>query len=68
MPEWKQEIRRRLASLRPESTREATIVEERAQHLDDCYAESRSGGATPAEAKRLTLSESGAPAFYISAC
>ena len=32
MPDWKPEIRRRLANLRLEPTREAAIVEELAQH------------------------------------
>ncbi|MBA3439126.1 MAG: ABC transporter permease [Pyrinomonadaceae bacterium] len=57
MPEWKQEIRGRLAGLQLAPTREAAIVEELAQHLDDCYAELLSGGATPAEAERQTLAE-----------
>jgi predicted permease len=48
MPEWRDEIRRRLAGhgLRPE--REAEIVEEVAQHLEDRYHERLSGG-TPAD-------------------
>src|SRR5437868_7629382 len=57
MPEWKQEIREHLAALKLKPTREAEIVEELAQHLDDYYAELLSGGATPAEAKRRTLAE-----------
>jgi putative ABC transport system permease protein len=57
MPEWKPEIRQRLASLKLEPTREAAIIEELAQHLDDCYAELLAGGATPAEAYQQTLVE-----------
>ncbi len=57
MPEWKQEIRRRLAGLQLEPAREAAIVEELAQHLDDHYAESLAGGETEAEAYRQTLTE-----------
>ncbi|MEP7340698.1 MAG: ABC transporter permease [Acidobacteriota bacterium] len=57
MPEWKPEIRRRLASLQLAPTREAAIIEELSQHLDDCYAESLASGATPAEADRRTLAE-----------
>ncbi|MGH9850562.1 MAG: ABC transporter permease [Blastocatellia bacterium] len=57
MPDWKPEIRRRLAKLKLEPAREAAITEELAQHLDDCYAESLSGGATEAEAERRTLAE-----------
>jgi putative ABC transport system permease protein len=57
MPDWKPEIRRRLTSLRLAPTREAAIVEELAQHLDDYYAELLAGGATSAEAYRATLVE-----------
>ncbi len=57
MPEWKREIRRRLANLHLEPTREAEIVEELSQHLDDRYEELLTSGATPAEAERLTLAE-----------
>jgi putative ABC transport system permease protein len=57
MPEWKQEIRQRLAGLKLEPTREAAIVEELAQYLDDCYAELRSGGATEVEAYQIALAE-----------
>src|SRR5262249_58751724 len=37
--------------------REAAIVEELAQDLEDCYAELLAGGATEAEAYRQTLAE-----------
>jgi predicted permease len=57
MPEWRSEIRRRLASLKLEPTREVAIVEELAQHLDDCYAELLASGATEAEAERQTRAE-----------
>jgi putative ABC transport system permease protein len=57
MKEWKQEIRKRLAPLKLEPAREAAIVEELSQHLEDCYEELLAGGATPAEAKRRTLAE-----------
>jgi putative ABC transport system permease protein len=57
MPDWKHEIRRRLAGVKLEPTREAAIVEELAQLLDDCYEESLSGGATPAEAYSDALAE-----------
>ena len=57
MPEWKQEIRKRLAKLQLESTREAAIIEELSQHLEDCYEELLAGGATPVEAERLTLAQ-----------
>jgi predicted permease len=57
MPDWKPEIRRRLAKLKLEPTREAAIVEELAQYLADCYAESLASGATEAEAYQRTLAE-----------
>src|SRR5262249_61787929 len=57
MPDWKPEIRRRLAGLQLAPTREAAIVEELAQYLDDYYAELLAGGATEAEAHRQTLTE-----------
>jgi putative ABC transport system permease protein len=57
MPEWKQEIKQRLAGLKLEPAREATIVEELSQHLDDYYAELLAGGSVPGEAERQTLAE-----------
>ncbi|MCI0388502.1 MAG: ABC transporter permease [Acidobacteria bacterium] len=57
MPEWEPEIRRRLANLKLEPPREAAIIEELAQFLEDCYAELRSSGATEAEAYQQTLAE-----------
>ncbi|MGH9853002.1 MAG: ADOP family duplicated permease, partial [Blastocatellia bacterium] len=57
MPDWKSEIRSRLAGLHLAPLRENAIVEELAAHLDDCYAELLSGGATEAEAYRATLAE-----------
>ncbi len=57
MPEWKPEIRARLAGLQLAPAREAAIVEELAQHLDDCYEELLAGGATQDEASRAALAE-----------
>ena len=57
MIDWKPEIRRRLEKLQLEPTREAAIVDELAQHLDDCYTELLTDGASEAEAYRQTLSE-----------
>jgi putative ABC transport system permease protein len=57
MPEWKDEIMQRLAGLQLTPTREAEIVEELTQHLEDYYAESLAGGATPEEAYRAALTE-----------
>ena len=57
MPDWKPEIRRRLANLQLPPTREAAIVEELAQHLEACYADFLASGATKEEAERLTRAE-----------
>jgi hypothetical protein len=56
-PQWESEIRQRLTGLHLASTREAAIVEELAQYLDDHYAELLAGGASEAEAYRQTLTE-----------
>jgi len=57
MPDWKEEITSRLASLKLAPAREAEIVEEVAQHLEDRYRELVAGGATEEEARRLALEE-----------
>jgi putative ABC transport system permease protein len=57
MPEWNVEIRERLANLKIEPAREAEIVEELSQHLDDRYTESLAIGASPEEASRIALAE-----------
>jgi putative ABC transport system permease protein len=57
MPDWKPKIRRRLTNLQLDPTREAAIVEELAQHLDDYYAELLASGVTAAQASRQTLAE-----------
>src|SRR5262247_148503 len=60
MREWDEEISQLLAKLKLEPAREAAIVREISQHLDDCYREALSSGATPAEAERRALEELGA--------
>jgi putative ABC transport system permease protein len=57
MPEWGEEVRKRLARLHLEPAHEAEIVEELAQHLEDVYQRSLRGGATEAEAKNAALQE-----------
>jgi hypothetical protein len=57
MPEWKEEVRKRLTGLRLAPAHEAEIVEELAQHLEDVYERAISSGATEAEAKRAALQE-----------
>jgi putative ABC transport system permease protein len=57
MPDWKPEIRRRLLKLKLEPTREAAIIEELAQHLDESYAELLAGGMSEADAYRHVQAE-----------
>ena len=57
MPDWKAEIRRRLAALRLAPVREAEIVEELSQHLDDRYRELLTQGLGPDDAAQAALSE-----------
>jgi len=57
MPEWKEEIRKRLSRNNLAPAQEAEIVEELAQHLDDVFEQARRSGATEAEAKRAALQE-----------
>jgi putative ABC transport system permease protein len=54
---WADEVRARLASLRLSPTREAEIVDELSQHLDDRYRELIAGGASPEDATRLALAD-----------
>ena len=57
MPDWKPEIRKRLASLQIEPTRENEIVEEIAGHLEDRYQEMLSRGVARDEAELATRTE-----------
>lgn len=57
MPDWKNEIRRRLANVRLSAARENEIVEELAQHLDDVYEQALRNGSTEHEARRIARSE-----------
>src|SRR5262245_5499911 len=56
-PQWKSEIRLLLAGSRLAPSREAAIVEELAQYLEDYYAELLAGGASEAEAYEQALAE-----------
>ena len=57
MPDWTQHVRSRLSLLRLSPTREAEIIEELSQHLDDRYRELIAGGMSPDEATRLALAD-----------
>jgi predicted permease len=57
MPEWKDEVSKRLASLKLEPLRESEIIDELAQHLADRYGELLAGGARPEAAYRAVLIE-----------
>lgn len=57
MGEWHREIEKRLAGLKLPPAREAEIVEELAQHLEDRYQELLAGGAKEGEARRSALEE-----------
>jgi predicted permease len=57
MPEWIHHLRPRLEGLRLGPAREAEIVEELSQHLDQRYDELRADGASEADARRLAIEE-----------
>lgn len=57
MPDWKQEIEKRLAGLALEPAREAEIIEELSQHVEDRHVELVAGGATAEQASRAVLAE-----------
>ena len=57
MPEWDADLRARLAGLQLTPAREAEIIEELSQHLDDRYEELQASGASNADARRMTLEE-----------
>ena len=57
MPDWSRQLRERLRRLSLGAEREAEIVEELSQHLDERYDELRRDGIADAEAQRLALAE-----------
>ena len=57
MPDWKKEIRHRLANAGIEPAREEEIVEELAQHLDDVYHRALAKGLSDQESKQMALRE-----------
>jgi putative ABC transport system permease protein len=54
---WTEHLRSRLAPLRLNPAREAEIVEELSQHLDQRHEELRSAGTSDAAARRLAIEE-----------
>src|SRR5438552_2028357 len=61
MPDWKAEVKARLAGLSLSPARELEIIEEISQHLQDRYEQELIRGATEEEAQRALLEELNAP-------
>jgi len=57
MPEWREEVRSRLAGLKLAPADEYEIVEELAQHLEDVYELALRAGASGREARQVALRE-----------
>src|SRR3954471_14205785 len=57
MPEWKAEIRKRLAELNLAATREVEILEEVAVHIQDHYEELLASGMSKQEASDRALAD-----------
>ena len=57
MPDWKNLVRQRLKPLQLAAAAESDLAEEVAQHLEDLFAELRSGGAGAEEAYRQAMAE-----------
>ncbi len=57
MSRWRDDIRRRLAAANLDPAREAEIMQELEQHLDDRYAEMRATGRTDTDARAAALDE-----------
>lgn len=57
MPDWKAEVAQRLDALHLDPAREAVIVEELSQHLEDRYTELIAAGNSESDAARIALEE-----------
>jgi putative ABC transport system permease protein len=57
MPDWKDEVKRRLRGLQVSPVNEAEIVEELAQHVDDVYQRALANGASEENARWAALSQ-----------
>src|SRR5215467_7482797 len=61
MPDFKHEIRKRVAELGLSPVREAEIVEELSQHLEEEYERALTTGASDDEARQQALEQLNAP-------
>ena len=57
MPDWKAEVKARLAGLSLSPARELEIIEELSQHLEDEYEQALSRGVSEDEAERAVLAD-----------
>src|SRR5258708_696314 len=57
MPDWKAEIRKRLAGLNLSATREIEIIEEVSEHIEGRYEDLLAGGMSEIEAARCALAD-----------
>src|SRR5258708_17310931 len=57
MPDWKAELRERIADLNLDPTHEADLLEELSQHLQDRYEELLSSGVSAVEAHAKVLDD-----------
>ena len=57
MPDWRPEIRARLTGVRLSPAREAEIIEELSQHLEDRWREQVAAGADPETARQQALGD-----------
>jgi predicted permease len=55
MPDWSKHIRSLLVEIQLDATREAEIIEELTQHLNDAYEDGLANGLSPQEAERVAL-------------
>lgn len=59
MPDWSAYLREQVAALALDPVREAEIVEELSQHMNDRFAELTAGGTAEDEARRIVIEEAG---------
>jgi putative ABC transport system permease protein len=64
-PSWKDEIGRRLSGVKLAPAREAEIIEEWAQHLEDRCREMVASGTAEAEAREIVLADLSDPAALV---